>query len=497
MQLTRPIRVLLALGITLALLLIMAAALLVTESLFSVWDRLRESPPWLGYGYAGAVGLIALLGGWTVWRLLMPKPHGARAEKPLAPPTQAQLDEQIVRAEAAGMDVEAARSELQHLAKRRASGEIYVAVFGDISTGKSSLIRALAPQAQPQISVRGGSTGRVDHYQWSSPAADRLVLADLPGLNAADGTLDTVARDEALRAHVVVYVCDGDLTRSQFRELQTLLALGKPTVVAVNKTDRYTPQELAQVRSRVAERLADANNVEVVTVVAGGMQQVVRMHADGREETIDRPVKPDVEALQSALQRRIDASQHMLEQLRDSAVFVLVSQKLTAAQSEHRRERAEEIVRQYTRKAVVGALASVSPGADIVVQGYLGTNMVKELCELYETPARSLDIERFLDFVQSVMGKTIPVFLALAGNTLKAFPGAGTVAGGLAHAVAYGLIFDAVGTSVRRTLESRGELRPATAATLFKESLGEDLEGRARRLITLAMASKREKDRDV
>ena len=36
-------------------------------------------------------------------------------------------------------------------------------------------------------------------------------------------------------------------------------------------------------------------------------------------------------------------------------------------------------------------------------------------------------------------GKALPLSLAVAGNGLKAFPGVGTVAGGIAHAVAYGL----------------------------------------------------------
>ena len=48
-------------------------------------------------------------------------------------------------------------------------------------------------------------------------------------------------------------------------------------------------------------------------------------------------------------------------------------------------------VQGYSRKAVFGALAAVSPGTDILIQGYLGLNLVKELCALYEVPAREMD----------------------------------------------------------------------------------------------------------
>ena len=78
------------------------------------------------------------------------------------------------------------------------------------------------------------------------------------------------------------------------------------------------------------------------------------------------------------------------------------------------------------------------------------------------------------------MKKSVPLILAVAGNGMKAFPGIGTVTGGLTHAVAYGLIFDALGRAVSKTLQQRGQLKPAPAAITFKEMLSEDLESRAK-----------------
>ena len=118
--------------------------------------------------------------------------------------------------------------------------------------------------------------------------------------------------------------------------------------------------------------------------------------------------------------------------------------------------------------------------------------MVKDLCELYDAPVKQLDIDKFLDFSQDQLKKSVPLILAVAGNGLKAFPGIGTVAGGLVHAVAYGMIFDALGKSVTKTLEQRGQLRAAPAALTFKEMLSENLESRAKLFARLVFEQRNE-----
>lgn len=143
----------------------------------------------------------------------------SRAKAPAKPPDEKTLLEEVTRREADGVQVDAIRRELEELQRRRAVGEIIVAVFGEISAGKSSLIRALLPGTAIAVDVRGGTTREVTYFTWTSSAGDKLILADLPGLNEADGSLDQMARDEALRAHVVIYVCEGDLTRDQYQAL--------------------------------------------------------------------------------------------------------------------------------------------------------------------------------------------------------------------------------------------------------------------------------------
>jgi GTP-binding protein EngB required for normal cell division len=468
------------------------------------------------------------------------------------------------------------------LQQRKGAGRIHVSFFGEISSGKSSLIKALLPGSVLETSAVGGTTREIAAYSWHSPSGDELILTDMPGTNEVGQGLDDLARAEALRSHLVVYVCDGDLSRTQYQELQALLELGKPLIVALNKTDRYRREELDLLRDRLAERLAEGvtarpaegvtagltkgvsarltkgvserlaegvsarpaegvsarpaegvsarpaeggpttgaspaagraltlatpaqapeagrdagrgrrrrgagRRVDLVAVQAGGRREVLVVGPDGTERTEVRELPPRVDELRAALQRHLDEDPAVLEKLRDTSVFVLVAKRLDEAEQAHRTRRAQELTVSYSRKAMVGAMAAVAPGSDLIIQGYLGVALVKELSALYQVPVREMDTDLLLELARKRVARHTTIILAVAGNALKAFPGVGTLVGGLAQAVAYGMIFEALGKAVAQSLESRGVLRPAQAAQVFEESLSENLEARARRFARLAL----------
>lgn len=494
MNLPRGMRMLVALGIVVLALAGLLLVLVVSEAALTIQARLSELPAWIKWGWWGLLGLGSVVVGVIVWRLLLPQRDDEKTSaQDQAPLDEAEIERRIAQAEAVGADTAEVRAELAKLQERRAAGEIHVVLFGEISTGKSALIRALLPGAEARSDVKGGTTRELHRFSWQSPAGDTLVLTDMPGTAEAedDGTLDEVARDEALRAHAVVYVCDGDLTRRQFQELGELLDLDKPSVVALTKSDRYASDELAMVKNRLVERVGDRPSASVVTVSGGGKRAAVRVFPDGSEEMVERDVPPNVDELSKALQRIIDGDTTALEKLRDSSVFVLVSQHLDEATAEARREKAGEMVESYTKKAVAGALAAITPGTDLLIQGWLGTQMVKELAALYGIQVRKIDVELLLQLVQQHVGKTTTLLLAVAGNAFKAFPGVGTLAGGAMHAVAYGLIFRTLGRSLVTTLHTRGELHPLQTAAVFKETLGDNMEASARGLAKLALAQGR------
>jgi GTPase SAR1 family protein len=500
MPLSPSLRSFLALGLLLLLGLASFVLLFVTKAVLEIWTLLRSLPLWVTVLHFALVAAFAALGVFLVYRVWT---SARRRRAPTAPgssPTpvadESQLRARIGAARDLGVAVEPASQELAELDHRRSTREIYAALFGSISVGKSALIRALLPDAEVSIDPRGGTTRQITHYRWQDPAGLSLQLTDLPGLHEVGGTLNGAAREEALRAHLVIYVCDGDLTREQYEELLALSELGKPLVLALNKTDRLTPGEISAIRERLQERIRGRGDLELAAISAGGEREVVRVHPDGREEIVVRTIPPRIEELALTLRRQLDRLGNELDTRRDRSLVNLGERKLESAMAAHRRTQADAIVQRYTRRAIVGALAAVTPGTDLLIQGYLGIRLVKELATLYERPAKDVSLERFIQLASKQLGRTMPLILAVSGNVLKAFPGLGTVTGSLTHAVAYGLIFDSLGRSVAMTLDQFGELETRRALDLFEEKLGEDLEVRARDYIRYALEAKRIRTRD-
>ncbi|KAG1694924.1 hypothetical protein GQR58_006855 [Nymphon striatum] len=301
--------------VTLLLLLFLFSA---TRSALDVWERLQGLPEPLFYTYITLILGVVLFSVWLIYRLL--KPNQLNPDYNVEEISEENILKELDHADTVGMETSEMRREIEQLQARKETGRIYVALFGDVSTGKSSIVKALLPEATSSaldidINVRGGSTQEIKQYTWKSTSGDELGLPT--NLSTEDGS------------------------------------------------------------------------IQQVFVQSGGEEEVVKIYPDGREEKVVRERKADVFALAQALQDEIDKQSGALEALRDASVFVLVKQKLDVAKDDFRQDKAEEIIKSSTRKS------GASTGQ---------------------------------------MKKSVPLILAVAGNGMKAFPGIGTVTGGLTHA---------------------------------------------------------------
>jgi GTP-binding protein EngB required for normal cell division len=477
-----------AIAIGAALLLGLVVATL--NSVLEFYQRLAELPIWLRLPLIalGAALLVALA--WLFWRIA--RPARGVANTTAAPVSRSEVESRIDTLRARKAETAALEAELFELDRRRIGGEVHVALFGEISTGKSSLIRALAAETAPDVDARGGTTREVRQFRGHLPDGRELVLADVPGSAEIDGRArEQIARDEALRAHAVVYVCASDLTRAQDAELGWLLGFGKPLVLALNKSDQYDGNELdellAKLRARHSGRIA-----AVVAISAGGHERYERTLADGRRERVERERVPDVAPLLDALETLTAPGASRLEPAREAAVLAEVGRRGDALTREVAELEAAETVAKYTRRAIIGALAAVVPGSDILIQGALGTALVRELARIYGVPVRELDVEALLSRLGLTVRNTTAIVLAIAGNALKAFPGLGTLGGGMLHAVAYGLVFDSVGRALAATLRERSALDAADIETRVRALLAEPARDRLERVARLALEAARD-----
>ena len=460
---SRPARWLLALLVALAAATLGYLLVGATDSALTVWAKLRDAPEWLRIGFLVLLGLLGLVAGWIVWRLLNPGPARAPVAEPLVRERIEQRAQALPEHDAVAADIQ---RELADSDARRTGGRLYVALFGDISAGKSSLMQALSGTAT-QSDVIGGTTRDIAHAEVDAGDGLTLDLADVPGSNEVDGAQwQALAHAEAARAHALVYVADGEPTRAQDAELRAIGRFGKPLLLALNKADRYRGEELAQLLERLRGRYADVA-MRVLPVQAGGTE-LLRLEDGGQ---VERPRVAEVAVLLDTLRAISARGAGAFEPAREQSVLAAVDARLAERERQLREAQSTTVVRKYTRRAVIGALAAVAPGTDLIIQGALGTAMVRELASVHGLRMRDVDIDGLIANAGSIVRTSAALTLAIAGNALKAFPGLGTVGGGLVHAVAYGLVFDSLGRAVAATLaQARGLDRQATLDA-FEEQL--------------------------
>lgn len=467
---SQPLRLLLALAILVGVGMLLMTLLQATDAALAIWQRLDAMPAWLRIGFLALLAALGLGAGWGVWRLL--RPRAQRAPRAQALDRNA-IERRIERLEPEVAPARVARAELLELDRRRASATLDVALFGDISSGKSSLLRALAPDAGSAVGVVGGTTVSVQRQRGVLPDGAELVVADVPGIGeAGDVEHAALARAEAARSHALVYVTDGDLTRSQDGELRALAQFGRPLILALNKSDRYRDEERDALLGSLRARYG-ALGARIVPVSAGHTEQVQREWPDGRREQVQREAPARIDVLQRELQRIARADLALLEPGREAALLTRVDAELADGERVLREQRSIATVNKYTRRAVVGALAAVAPGTDLIIQGALATALTRELCAIHELKPRDVDIDDLLSRAGSLARTSTSITLAVVGNGLKAFPGVGTLGGGLMHAVAYGLIFDSLGRALAATLGHTHALDRDATLDAFRATLAQ------------------------
>ena len=174
----KMIRYLLAAAVVLLLLLLIVITGMAGDTLLSLWDRLQTAPWYIASLFGLILLLFTITSAIVLWKLLRPAKHKSAQKPPL---DEENLQQRIADAESSGIDISAARDELRKLNKRKQTGKLYIALAGNISTGKSSLINSLLPGAGARTEVTGGTTTRATEYHWTTPSADEVILIDKGG----------------------------------------------------------------------------------------------------------------------------------------------------------------------------------------------------------------------------------------------------------------------------------------------------------------------------
>ena len=413
-------------------------------------------PVW-GYIYL-AVSLFVLftflaLAGWAAWALIRNSRRKSARRRQLArrvsemtPGEQtAEIRERLSEVQALADDAELPIEVRQPL--RETAGDLQdkwsaetleIVAFGTISSGKSSVLNALARRDVFRTDVRGGTTLLRSEVPW--PGADRVTLVDTPGLAEVEGSeREGLARLAARDADLVLLVVDGPLKDFEGDVLEQLAAMEKPVIVCLNKSDWYADRDRSLLLEQITEQVQ--RWVPAENVVALRAQPVARSRvhvlADGTESLETVEVEPDIGEL---AQRMLLLVQRKGQDLLLANLLLRARGLVTEAKLQVQTtldQRAREVVDRYMWQTAGAAALSPLPLLDVAAALALTVKMVLELARVYR---QSVDLETATRLVSelgrnlvSILGATLatPVAGTAVASLLKTVPGVGTLAGGV------------------------------------------------------------------
>lgn len=279
--------------------------------------------------------------------------------------------------------------QVQAMLDKLEHGHLHLAVFGRVSTGKSSLLNALIGTAMFSVSPLHGETRHSSMQAWNQVEAGGVFLIDTPGLDEAGGEdREALAREVAGRSDLVMFVLDGDITDTELDALKALLAQGRPVLVVLNKADLYTADErhalLHSIRTRT-DGIVEADHV-IAAAAQPRPQAVVEIDASGNETLSSREQEPDVAALRLKLWEILEAEGKTLAALNASLFAADLSDQVGRRILAARRELGDRLVRTYCIAKGIAVAFNPVPVADLFAAAFIDVGMVVHLSRVYDLP---------------------------------------------------------------------------------------------------------------
>ena len=244
--------------------------------------------------------------------------------------------------------------------------------------------------------VLHGST-RHDHgVDWPTPipGLGRVELIDTPGLDEIDGgDRARLALNVALKADLVLFVLDGDLSRSEQQALSRLLDQGQTVQLVLNRCDRWPRSEINALIRSVRRRLPDRFRHLPLTPVAAAPREPT-IEPDGRICSSVQP--PQIASLHDHLVALLQGSGVLLlalNTLRQADGFERSRQQLRLQQH---RKTAQGLIGRYAAAKATGVAVNPILAIDLAGGMACDTALVMQLCRLYNLPMQRAGARQLL-----------------------------------------------------------------------------------------------------
>ncbi|MEQ1932795.1 MAG: GTP-binding protein [Fimbriimonadaceae bacterium] len=468
-----------------------AAALHVPGKIVSTYDALRETHPRLAECYLWGMICVACVTVFVVVMALVKlvkntRDRGSRDDREV-PTTPAGIKTAIgdnlekagaIATTGSAEDAEIIKAETTATEIKLETGTLEIVAFGTISSGKSSLLNALAGRDVFSSDVKGGTT--TDSQEVSG--GDKIVLVDTPGIGEIWGAdHEQIARTTAAKADLVLFVVDGALKNFEFNALRNLCAVNKRVLLCLNKADWISENDRKLLVEQLTDQLKVMIRPEDILVVQSSeaVRNITRVLPNGAEIDEQKSQPPDISALSEHIQKvsQNEGKDLLLANLllRSSMLVVSARERVRA----HMDKRAKEVVESHMWQA--GGMAALAPGfgADLFVTSVVVIDMTFKLSKVYGEPmtmeaARKLASELGMNLA-TVLGTSavLPALGAAVATGIKAVPGVGTIVGGALQGVIQALVTRWIGLVLMEHFRDSTQLRSGSLMDLARKKWSE------------------------
>ena len=292
--------------------------------------------------------------------------------------------------------------------------ELSVVVFGTGSAGKTSLVNALIGEMTGEVGATMGTTQMGQTYTLKLPKVSRQILiTDTPGIlemGLGGDEREQTARNLATQADLLLFVVAGDLRQSEFIPLQELAAIGKRSLLVLNKIDLLTPEDQEEIVAQLLERVGELIAASDLVAVSANPQPVELETGEIIEP--EPEVLPLIKRLAAVLRAEGD------DLLADN--ILLQSQRLGEEArriiDKQRKRQAEQVIERFQWIGAGVIAVTPLPVVDMLATAAVNAQMVVEIGKIYGC---ELNMETGRDLALS-LGKTL-VSLGVVKGAVQLF----------------------------------------------------------------------------
>jgi small GTP-binding protein len=281
--------------------------------------------------------------------------------------------------------IEKEMRDIEEFTSKLENGRVEIAAFGEVGSGKSALLNALAGEKIFAVSAEHGSTDKVAKAGFKNT---KLILVDTPGINEAAGELRGKLAEETVRyTDLVLFVADGDLNRVEVDAVTQLCDLHKPMLLVVNKADLYGPAQIKEISESILRKVGHRiGPADIVFAAAAPREAEREIHkADGTVEIVRYQPKPKIDVLEARMLAVLDREGKAIIALNASLFATDVSEQIKQLKQEVRGKEVTRLIYYFMLGKALIVGANPVPVFDILAGIASDALMVQRIGAIYGT----------------------------------------------------------------------------------------------------------------